>query len=263
LPDHTSAVPAARFAFLDWPAPIAFAHQGGAAEFPGNTMKAFQGAVNLGYKYLETDLQVTSDGVLVTFHNDTLDETTDHSGTISQLPWSVVKEARVGGTEPIARFDDVVTTFGEMRFNIEPKTDQSVGPFIEAVKRMRLIDRICCGSFSDRRLRTVRKELGPQLCTGMGNWTVARIRLASWLHLKLLGRTEAACSQVPTKEKIVPIADQRFIRFAHSIDVPVQIWTIDDAAEMNRLLDLGADGIMTDKPSVLKDVLMQRGQWVV
>ena len=253
----------ARFAFLDWPGPIAFAHQGGAAEFPGNTMKAFEGAVALGYRYLETDLQATSDGVLITFHNDTLDETTDHSGTISKLPWSVVKEARVGGTEPIARFEDVVAAFPGVRFNIEPKTDQAVGYFIEAVQRLGIIDRICCGSFSDKRLRRIRKELGPDLCTSMGNWTVVRLRLASWLHLKVLGRTDAACTQVPPKEKIVPVADRRYIHFAHDVGLPVHLWTIDEADEMNRLLDLGADGIMTDKPSVLKDVLMQRGQWVV
>ena len=256
-------VTAARFAFLDWPGPIAFAHQGGAAEFPGNTMKAFDGAIALGYRYLETDLQATSDGVLIVFHNDTLDETTDHSGTISKLPWSVVKEARVGGTEPIARFEEVLEAHPEARFNIEPKTDAAVGPFIDAVRRTGVIDRICCGSFSDGRLRTIRKALGPTLCTGMGNWTVARMRLASWLRLKVLARTPAACTQVPPKEKIVSIADGRYITFAHDVDLAVHVWTIDDADTMNRLLDLGADGIMTDTPSVLKDVLVQRGQWVV
>jgi glycerophosphoryl diester phosphodiesterase len=256
-------VTAARFAFLDWPGPIAFAHQGGAAEFPGNTMKAFDGAAALGYRYIETDLQVTSDGVLVIFHNDTLDETTDHSGTISKLPWSVVKEARVGGTEPIVRFEEVLEAHPEARFNIEPKTDAAVGPFIDAVRRTGVIDRICCGSFSDGRLRTIRKALGTSLCTSMGNWTVARLRIASWLHLKVLAGTPAGCAQVPVKEKIVPIADPRFISFAHDVGLPVHVWTIDDTDTMNRLLDLGADGIMTDKPSVLKDVLIQRGQWVV
>jgi glycerophosphoryl diester phosphodiesterase len=256
-------VPAARFAFLDWPAPIAFAHQGGAAEFPGNTMKAFDGAAALGYRYLETDLQATSDGVLVTFHNDTLDETTDHTGTISQLPWSVVQEAKVGGTEPIARFEEVLEAHPGARFNVEPKTDHAVGPFIEIVKRMGVIDRICCGSFSDSRLRTVRHALGPTLCTSMGNLTTARLRLASWLHLKALGRSDAACAQVPPKESIIPVVDRRFVTFAHELDLGVHVWTIDDADEMKRLLDLGADGIMTDKPSVLKDVLVQRGEWVV
>jgi glycerophosphoryl diester phosphodiesterase len=256
-------VAAAHFAFLDWPGPIAFAHQGGAAEFPGNTMKAFDSAAALGYRYIETDLQSTSDGVLVVFHNDTLDETTDHTGTISQLPWSAVREAKVGGTEPLVRFEELLDAHPGMRLNIEPKTDRAVGPFIEAVQRTGIIDRICCGSFSDKRLKTIRKALGPTLCTSMGNWTVVRLRLASWLHLKALGHTKAACTQVPTKEKIVPIADARYIAFAHDVDLAVHVWTIDEADEMRRLLDLGADGIMTDKPSVLKDVLVQRGQWVV
>jgi glycerophosphoryl diester phosphodiesterase len=252
-----------RFAFLDWPAPIAFAHQGGAAEFPGNTMKAFDGAAALGYRYIETDLQSTSDGVLIMFHNDTLDETTDHSGTIAQLPWSAVKEAKVGGTEPLVRFEELLDAHPGARFNIEPKTDRAVGPFIEAVERTGIIDRICCGSFSDNRLKTVRKALGPTLCTSTGNWTVGRLRLASWLRINALARTDAACTQVPTKEKILPVADGRYITFAHQLDLAVHVWTIDEADEMNRLLDLGADGIMTDRPSVLKDVLVQRGQWVV
>jgi len=256
-------VAAAHFAFLDWPGPIAFAHQGGAAEFPGNTMKAFDGAAALGYRYIETDLQSTSDGVLIMFHNDTLDETTDHTGTISQLPWSAVREAKVGGTEPLVRFEELLDAHPGVRLNIEPKTDRAVGPFIEAVQRTGIIDRICCGSFSDKRLKEVRKALGPTLCTSTGNWTAARLRLASWLHLKALGRTKAACTQVPPKEKFLPIADGRYISFAHDVGLGVHVWTIDEADEMRRLLDLGADGIMTDKPSVLKDVLVQRGQWVV
>ena len=260
-------VTATRFAFLDWPGPIAFAHQGGAAEFPGNTMKAFDGAIALGYRYLETDLQATSDGVLIVFHNDTLDETTDHSGTIAKLPWSVVKEARVGGTEPIVRFEEVLEAHPEARFNIEPKTDAAVGPFIDAVRRTGVIDRICCGSFSDGRLRTIRKALGQSLCTSMGNLAVVRMRIASWVPIrsvaKALGRTDAACVQVPPKKSIIPIVDRRFVALAQELGLGVHVWTIDDADTMNRLLDLGADGIMTDKPSVLKDVLVQRGQWVV
>jgi len=259
-------VAAPRFAFLDFPGPIAFAHQGGAAEFPGNTMRAFEGAVSLGYRYLETDLQVTSDGVLVTFHNDTLDETTDHSGTISKLPWSVVKEAKVGGTEPIPRFEDVLEAHPDIRFNIEPKTDAAVTAFVEAVPRLGILDRICAGSFSDGKLRTLRKALGPNLCTSMGNLTTTRLRIASLIPIKVvakaLARSGAACAQVPPK-KVVPIVDRRFLAFAHDIDLAVHVWTIDDADEMTRLLDLGADGIMTDRPSRLKDVLVQRGEWVV
>jgi glycerophosphoryl diester phosphodiesterase len=258
-------VPASRFAFLDWPGPIAFAHQGGAHEFPENTMKAFDGSVGLGYRYLETDLQVTSDGVLVTFHDETLDRATDRTGTISSLPWSVVKEAKVNGTEPIPRFEDVLEAHPDVRFNIEPKTDQAVQPFIDVIQRTGIIDRICCGSFSDSKLKKIRKALGPGLCTSMGVADTARLRVASWVPIravaKALGGTKAACAQVPPKKSIVPIVDRRFIGFAHDLDLVVHVWTIDEADQMNHLLDLGVDGVMTDRPSVLKDVLVQRGQW--
>jgi len=259
-------VPASSFAFLDWPGPIAFAHQGGANEFPTNTMKAFDGSVAMGYRYIETDLQVTSDGVLVTFHDDTLDRVTDHTGAISSLPWSVVKEARVDGTEPIPRFEDVLEAHPDIRFNIEPKSDQSVPPFIDAVQRTGTINRICCGSFSDARLKKIRKALGPGLCTGTGNVETGRLRAASWVPIravaKALARTNAACTQVPPKKSVIPIVDRRFVGFAHELGLPVHVWTIDERAEINRLLDLGVDGVMTDSPSVLKDALVQRGQWV-
>jgi glycerophosphoryl diester phosphodiesterase len=265
-PDDTSAVPKSRFAFLDWPGPIAFAHQGGAAEFPSNTMKSFQSAVDMGYRYLETDLHVTKDGVLIVFHDDTLDRLTDHVGTIADLPWSVVQQARVSGTEPIPRFEDVLEALPDIRFNIEPKVDAAVPPFIDAVKKMGVTDRVCAASFSSGRLTKIRKELGPDICTAMGVADTVRLRIGSWLPLgpvsRWIAHTGAACAQEPVKQSFVPVADHRLVKLAHEMGLVVHVWTIDDAAEMNRLLDLGVDGIMTDRPSVLKEVLVQRNQWV-
>jgi glycerophosphoryl diester phosphodiesterase len=259
-------VPKSRFAFLDWPGPIAFAHQGGAAEFPSNTMKSFQSAVDMGYRYLETDLQVTKDGVLIVFHDESLDRLTDHVGTIADLPWSVVQQARVSGTEPIPRLEDVLQAFPDTRFNIEPKIDATVQPFIDTVKKMGVIDRVCAASFSNGRLAKIRKALGPDICTGMGVADTVRLRIGSWLPLgpvsDWIARTGAACAQEPVKQSFVPVADHRLVKLAHKLGLAVHVWTIDDAAEMSRLLDLGVDGIMTDRPSVLKEVLVQRNQWV-
>ncbi len=212
-------MPAPRFAFLDWPAPIAFAHRGGGNEFPGNTMKAFEGSVALGYHYLETDVQVTSDGVLVTFHDDTLDGTTDHVGTISNLPWSVVQQARVGGTEPIPKLEDVLEAFPQTRFNIEPKTDAAVDSFIEIIRATGALDRICAGSFSNSRLKKIRAALGPTLCTGMGVGDTARLRIGSWLPFgglsKLIAHTDSACTQVPVKQGPVTVTDKRLVSLSH------------------------------------------------
>ena len=258
-------MPASSFPFLDSSGPIAFAHQGGANEFPENTMKAFQGAVALGYRSIETDLQVTSDGVLLNFHDDMLDRATDHSGTISRLPWSVVQHARVAGTEPIPKFEDVLDAFPETRFNIEPKTDEAVEPLISLVQQKGVLDRVCIGSFSDSRVKRVRKALGPRLCTGMGVVETTRLRVAAWLPFKgaahALAKTPAGCTQQPVKKGPITIVDARFVKLVHDLGLQIHVWTINDAAEMRRLLDLGVDGIMTDRPAVLRDVLRSRGAW--
>src|SRR5213078_954322 len=106
--------------------PIAFAHRGGASDHPENTLPAFQHAIDLGYRYLETDVHATADGVVVAFHDTTLDRVTDHIGRIAELPWSVVREARVAGTEPIPLLEDLLAAWPEARINIDPKVDAVV-----------------------------------------------------------------------------------------------------------------------------------------
>jgi len=254
-----------RFAFLDWPGPLAFAHQGGADEFPENTMKAFEAVAGLGFRYIETDVQVTSDGVVVVHHDDSLDRTTDRSGVIANLPWSVVKEARVHDSEPVPRLDETIDALPEMRFNIDPKIDAAVDPLIDVIRRTGSIDRVCVGSFKDHRLGTIRRALGPGLCTGMGMTTTTRLRLGSYLPGvvgRLVARTNAACVQVPVRHGPLPVTDRRSVRLAHALGLAVHVWTVDEPDEMARLLDLGVDGLMTDHPSVLKKVLVDRGQWV-
>ena len=113
----------AAYPFLDWPGPLAFAHRGGASEAPENTMPAFEHAVRLGYRYLETDAHVTADGVLIAFHDDRLDRVTDRTGVIAELPWSEVQRARVDGREPIPLLEDLLAAWPDVRVNIDPKQD--------------------------------------------------------------------------------------------------------------------------------------------
>jgi glycerophosphoryl diester phosphodiesterase len=250
---------------FDLPPPRAFAHQGGAREFPENTLAAFRGSVALGYRYIETDVQLTKDNVVVVMHDETLDRTTDHTGLIADLPWSVVQEAKVNGTEPVPRLDAVLAALPDTRFNIEPKIPGVVQPLIDVLRAAGALDRVCVGSFSDARLRLVRKALGPTVATGMGTVTTVRLWLAGWIPVRSLARlvakTAAACTQVPVKRGPVTVVTKRLVALAHDMGIEVHVWTIDDAAEMGRLLDLGVDGIMTDSPSVLKQVLVERGTW--
>ena len=221
-------------------------------------MPAFARAVAMGFRYLETDAHVTADGVLVAFHDDVLDRVTDRTGRISELPWAEVSEVRVEG-EPIPRLGDLLDAFPGARINIDPKHDDAVAPLAELLLRMGAVERVGIGSFSDQRLAELRRRCGPRLCTSLGPRGVARLKAAACGVP--VGRFAAPCVQVPVHSRGVTIVDERTVAAAHRRDMQVHVWTIDDAPEMHRLIDLGVDGIMTDRPAVLKEVLESRGLW--
>lgn len=252
---------AARFPYLDHPGPIPFAHRGGAGEHPENTMPAFAAAVALGYRYLETDVHATADGVLVAFHDDALDRVTDAHGRIADLPWREVRRARVAGREPIPLLEDLLGTFPEQRVNIDPKAASAVDPLARVLARCRAVDRVCVGSFSESRLTRLRRLAGPALCTSLG--PAATLRL--WLGARGVPLVDqalpGACLQVPPVLRGVTLVDERFVARAHRRGLPVHVWTVDEPGAMHRLLDMGVDGIMTDRPGVLKAVLRERGDW--
>ena len=246
------------WAYLDHPGPIPFAHRGGASEHPENTLAAFEHAVRLGYRYLETDAHVTVDGVLVAFHDDVLDRVTDRRGVIAQLPWEAVRQARLG-TEGIPLMEELLTTWPDVRVNVDLKHDASVAPMVDVIERTRAHDRVCVASFSGKRLDQFRRLTAGRVCTALGPGDITRLRAGGFRVP--CGRFAGACAQVPVRHGRVLVVDRWFVQGAHRRDLPVHVWTIDDPVEMERLLDLGVDGIMTDRPTVLKEVLVRRGQW--
>lgn len=251
------------WAFLDHPAPLPFAHRGahGPAGAGENTLAAFRAAADLGYPYIETDVHLTADGVVVAFHDDHLDRVTDLTGAIAELPWSEVRQARVGpGGDPIPRLDDLLSDLPHVKVNIDPKHDRVVEPLAAVLERAGAVDRVCCGSFSDARLTTLRRLLGPRLCTSLGPRATSKLAGAA---LGAPVRTlPGPCAQVPTTVRRTRLVTPRFVRAAHALGVQVHVWTIDDAEEMHDLLDMGVDGIMTDQAETLRAVLIDRGEWV-
>ncbi|MBT3331553.1 MAG: glycerophosphodiester phosphodiesterase [Rhodospirillaceae bacterium] len=249
--------------YLDATMPVAIAHRGSAASYPENTMAAFQDAVDLGFRYIETDVHATRDGILVAFHDDRLDRVTDRKGLISELDWAEVAQARVQsamhGREAIPRFEDLLAAWPDLRINVDPKSDEAVAPLAVALNQPGVLARVCVGSFSGARLNEMRATLGPGLCTSMGPVDVARLRLNS-LGLPV-GRFRALAAQVPLRQYGLPIVDRLFVDRAHSRGLKVHVWTINDRETMERLLDLGVDGIMTDETALLKAVYTDHGLW--
>jgi glycerophosphoryl diester phosphodiesterase len=242
--------------FLDWPAPIAMAHRGGASEAPENTLPAFQRAVDLGYRYLETDVHVTADGVVVAFHDNDLERATGHKGRISDLTWDELSTLRVKGREPIPKLTELLDAWPDARFNIDCKERSAADPLADVLIAANALDRVCVGSFHGRTTRRLRERLGPRVCTSAARLDIVLLRLFGW------ARTPFDAAQVPSKASFFPVVNKRFVTRAHRRGIEVHVWTIDKEDEMERLLDLGVDGIMTDRPVVLREVLQRRQQWI-
>ncbi len=247
------------FAFLERAPFLAFAHRGGDEIWPENTMAAFQDAVDLGYRYLEIDVRATRDGVLLGFHDDNFHRMAGRPGQVEAIDYRDIHTVKVSGTEPLPLLEDILGAWPDICVNIEPKHDSAVDPLIAVIKKTGALDRVCIGSFTDRRLTRLRTLMGPKLCTSMGPREVVRLRLASF-GLPV-GRFEAACVQVPVTHKGVTIVDRRFIAAASARNLPVHVWTVNQALAMKKLIDLGVYGIMTDRLRVLKQVLISRGLW--
>ena len=250
------------------------AHRGGALhpDVVGleNTVKAFASAVGLGYRYLETDVHATSDGQLLAFHDLLLDRVTDLTGRVTDTAYADLAAARIGGSEPVPRLVDLLEAFPGARFNVDLKSAGAVEPVVELLERLGAHDRLCVASFDERVLRRFRNRLRARgsrpVATACGVLTVVAGQVAGrlpgrpgWLPRVL--RDPGAAYQVPVAHRGVPVVDRAFVQRAHALRRHVHVWTVDDPDEMHRLLDLGVDGLITDRTDVLKDVLVSRGQW--
>ncbi|MGQ4478047.1 glycerophosphodiester phosphodiesterase [Streptomyces sp. SAS_276] len=249
-----------RHPYLDHPGPIPFAHRGGAADGLENTVFQFRRAVELGYRYIETDVHATADGKLVAFHDETLDRVTDGAGRIADLSWSDVSHARVAGKEPVPLFEELLETFPEVRWNVDIKAEPALSPLLDLLERTDSWNRVLVGSFSEKRVVRAQHLAGPRLATSFGTRGVLNLRLRSW-GAPLPVRRSAVAAQVPEEQSGVPVVDRSFVRAAHARGVQVHVWTINEADRMHRLLDLGVDGIMTDHIDTLREVMVERGVW--
>jgi len=280
-------------AFLDHPRPVPFAHRGGAAHAPENSWRAFEHALGLGYWYLETDVQATADGVLIAFHDRTLDRVTGRPGRIARMTYREVSQARIDGTEPIPVLADLLAAWPDVRFNIDVKDAPAIRPLAGVLRRTGAWDRVCVTSFSASRLRAARRVFDRQVCMAASPIGTAVVRFGgprgprdqhrprparprpAWpaagtavtqplvssrgAHLALaerLAHSGVRCAQVPAA-----VATPSFVARAHALGLHVHAWTVNEPELMVSLLDIGVDGIMTDETIALRDVLIARGEW--
>ncbi len=255
--------------YLDLEHPIRFAHRGGALLWPENTAPAFQGAVDLGYRYIETDVRITRDRVVVVMHDATLERTTNGVGKVSDWLWEDLQYLDAawsfdeGAGYPlratgagIMTLEDAFTTWPDTRFNIDLKSPGMEWAVAELIMSHDRAGSCLIGSFSGRSIARFRRVTDGRVATSAGPFEA----VAMWTAARL-GRTmhrPAAAYQVPAHHKVLPL-DFKYVKAIQAADAQVHVWTVNDAEEMHRILDLGADGIMTDRPDVLNDVMRARG----
>jgi glycerophosphoryl diester phosphodiesterase len=251
--------------------PIGIAHRGSRLLWPENTMTAFAGAAQLGYGYFETDLRATADGELVCFHDPDLERTTDGRGPVAAATWETVSSLDAGFNHRIdqgypfrgrqvsvPRLIDLAVAFPDSGLVIDLKADESVMPLAELVTELGWQDRAIVGSFSEARLARFRQLTSDRVPTSASPNQTLRAVLSGAVGGILRG--DVLVLAVPASWYGIPVVTDRFIRAAHSAGKLVHVWTVNRTAEMRLLLDMGVDGIITDRPDLLAPLITQGGR---
>lgn len=234
-------------------------------------MLAFGHAHESGLRWLETDLHLSSDGHVMCIHDDTVDRTTDGTGVIAEFSAAELEALdaahrfEIDGDHPyrsqghgVPTLEDVANEFDDCRLVVDLKEDGLARPLWELIRRLDIAERIIVGSFSDRRLAEFREVCGGAVATSAGPRAVARALAAAAVKTPPL---LADALQVPVSARGVPIVTARSVERFHEAGYQVHVWTVNSSKQMHRLLDLGVDGIITDRPDALKAVMIERGVW--
>ena len=238
--------------YLDVPGVAISAHRGGSIEAPENTIESFEYSIELGSSYIETDVQLSSNGIPYIFHDNDLKRLFGKNIIFNSLNSDEIDELILFDKYKIPTLESTLQKFPDTLFQIDVKTDEVVLPTMEVIKKTNSTDKVCIASFSSKRLKQVHK-LYPEICLSMGPYEVMKLLLASFgLYRK---EVPGNCLQIPIYQYGIKLVTKRFINYIHSIGLKIHVWTINDEDTMQKLIDLGVDGIITDRPKALKDLL--------
>jgi glycerophosphoryl diester phosphodiesterase len=259
------------------PMPRVVAHRGDSKHFPENTMPAFLSAVKMGIDIVETDVHITRDGVVVIWHDNTLERNTDGHGTVEEHSYDELLKYDAaytfskdnGKTFPfrdtgvkICKLEDVLQSCPNQRFNIDLKTKQNgiVEEFIRIVRKCGAENRVCCASFHLSNLKSIRR-IAPDILTSITTVEVVNLLLRQKLRIlpKKIGHGRKIIFQVPEGGYGLKVTTPSFVRMMHERGAVIMVWTINEESDMRRLFKLGVDAIMTDDPSTVIKVAEDMG----
>lgn len=246
--------------YLDAPRPRVLAHRGLALDAPENTLLAFERALAVGAGYLETDVRLTRDGVVVIAHDDTIDRLAGRSAAVADLTLGELTRIDLGSGQTFCTLAEALARFPGARFNIDVKAAAAVSGVVEVIRAAAASDRVLLTSFSDARRRRLARLL-PGVATSTGQAGVIGALLATWLGSPALVRRAlrgAVALQVPERFGVVRIVSRRFIRIVHRAGAEVHVWTVNDPADMKRLISMDIDGLVSDRADLAVEAVSAR-----
>jgi len=240
-----------------------FAHRGLALGADGpmadeNTIAAFEAAIAAGADYLESDIQVTADSVAVLFHDDDLWRIAADSRKISEITWGELSNLVLPMGQRIPTLEQALTSLPDARFNLDFKVAGAIGPATEVINRVEAGDRILATSFSEKRRKAATRLISQPVAESAGSIRVLGLYLTYSLGLDGLFRRLASavdCLQIPVRASVMKFGTERFIASAKRAGLEVHFWTINDPDQMRELILLGADGLVTDRADLARQVV--------
>ena len=238
--------------YLQYDGLTVLAHRGGADESFENTLESFDYSKSLGCKFIETDVQVSADGIPYIFHDDDLKRILNISSRFDSLSSQEIDKLKIFDQYRIPKLEEALNEFTDISFQIDFKTDEVVAPALDVIKKTKSFERICVASFNSERLKRVRSTY-PDLCISMGPNEVIKTLISSFGLYK--GAIDGDCLQIPIRYYGVRVVTKRFVKYLKSRGLKIMVWTINDVKTFEYLIELKVDGIITDKPKLLFETL--------
>ena len=238
--------------YLQYDGLTVLAHRGGVDESFENTLESFDYSKNLGCKFIETDVQVSADGIPYIFHDDDLKRVLNISSRFDSLSSQEIDKLKIFDQYRIPKLEEALNEFPDISFQIDFKTDEVVAPALDVIGKTKSFERICVASFNSERLKRVRSTY-PDLCISMGPNEVIKTLISSFgLYNDSI---DGDCLQIPIRYYGVRVVTKRFVKYLKSKGLKIMVWTINDVKTFEYLIELKVDGIITDKPKLLFETL--------
>ena len=242
--------------YLNYNGLAVMAHRGGSLEAPENTIESFNYSLEIGSDIIETDIQLSSDSVPYIFHDDDLKRIPGIEKNFNELLSSEIDELNIFGDCKIPTLEETLKQFPSTKFQIDFKTDEVVDPAIEIINKLPHIKKnLCVASFSSQRLHQIKSKLN-DVTYSMGPHEVLKLLLKSFGLYR--GEVDGDCLQIPIYRYGIKIVTKRFVDFCKRENIKISVWTINSIEEMDYLIGLEVDGIITDKPKALINLLASR-----